>query len=107
MFGPALSATGGIAAVVNNWIDAGLTDLIKLRYLSTLDCNGPGNYFSKLRSGIRSYIKYLTTKSDDYNLIHIHLSSQMSFYRKLVVFLIGIIISSNYVLRIFVRSLFQ
>ena len=44
MFGPALNATGGIAAVVNNWIDAGLTDLIKLRYLSTLDYNGPVNY---------------------------------------------------------------
>lgn len=89
MFGPDLDASSGIAAVVNNWNLVGFDELVNLRYISTIDNNCPGEYFLKLSNGIRSYIKFLITKSKDYDLIHIHLAHGMSFYRKLVIFLIG------------------
>ena len=91
MFGPALSLTGGMVSVVNNWKAAGIEKLIKLIYIPTIDYNEPGHYFSKLSNGIRSYIRYLNTSSEDYDLIHIHLAHGMSFYRKLVIVLIGVL----------------
>ncbi len=89
MFGPALDAASGIAAVVNNWKIAELDEFVSLRYIPTIDFNGPGRYFLKLSNGIRSYIKFLLTKQGDYDLIHIHLAHGTSFYRKFVIFLIG------------------
>ncbi len=89
MFGPDLKATGGITAVVNNWIDAGLKQFVILKYVSTIDFNGPRQYFLKLRNGINSYFKYIALSSSEYDLVHIHLAHGMSFYRKLVIVLIG------------------
>ena len=89
MFGPALSATSGISNVINNWIYVDIQRKIELRYVSTLDEFVPGQYYTKLLNGIRSYLRYIRTKSTDYEIVHIHLSSAMSFYRKLVIFLIA------------------
>lgn len=89
MFGPSLNVTGGMTAVVNNWIDVGIEDLVELKYISTIDYNESGNYFKKLANAVRSYVKYVTTKTKDYDLIHIHLAYDMSFYRKLIIVIIG------------------
>ena len=89
MFGPSLSTTGGMVSVVNGWKISGIEELVNLKYIPTIDYNGPGHYFSKLSNGIRSYIKYLSLRPNDYDLIHIHLAHGMSFYRKLLILLIG------------------
>ena len=89
MFGPSLNVTGGMTAVVNNWINSGIEGLVELNYISTIDYNEPGKYFKKLSNAIRSFIKYITTKSKNYDLIHIHLAYDMSFYRKLIIVIIG------------------
>ena len=89
MFGPALSTTGGMVSVVNNWKIAGIEELINLKYIPTIDYTGPGHYLLKLSNGIRSYLQYLSARPNDYDLIHIQLAHGMSFYRKLAIFLIG------------------
>jgi glycosyltransferase involved in cell wall biosynthesis len=89
MFGPDLAATSGISAVINNWIEAGIYDEVELDYVSTLDDYVPGKYFTKFKNGIRSYLRILRTKSNSVDIVHIHMSSGMSFYRKSIIFLIA------------------
>ncbi len=89
MFGPALTATSGISNVINNWICTGIHQHVELRYIATLDEYVPGQHFVKLCNGLRSYLEYVVTRSSSYDLVHIHLSSAMSFYRKLVIFVIA------------------
>lgn len=89
MFGPSLAATSGISAVINNWIEAGIHDGIDLDYISTLDDYVPGQYFIKFKNGIRSYLRILTKKSSSVDIVHIHMSFGMSFYRKSIIFLIA------------------
>ena len=89
MFGPDLNATGGIASVVNNWIASGLKDYIDLRYISTIDYNGDGQKCRKIFNALRAYYIYLFINKSEYDLVHLHLASRMSFYRKLIIFIIA------------------
>lgn len=86
MFGPALTATSGISAVVNNWIEGGLRQRVALSYVSTLDDYVPGNYVRKARDALRAYRRATVLNRKGVDAVHIHLSSGMSFYRKLMVF---------------------
>ena len=86
MYGPALDATSGISAVVNNWISAGLASRVELDYVSTLDEYVPGHYLRKLRDAARASVRALFSSRHSTDLAHIHVSSGMSFYRKLVIF---------------------
>ena len=83
--------SSGISSVVNNWLNAGIQQGIDLNYVSTLDDYVPGQYYKKLCNGLRSYYRYISTQSSEYDLVHIHLSSAMSFYRKLVIFIIALL----------------
>ena len=89
MFGPALTATSGISNVINNWICADIRQQVELKYIATLDEYVPGQYFKKLCNGLRSYLQYILTRTSSYDVVHIHLSSAMSFYRKLIIFIIA------------------
>jgi glycosyltransferase involved in cell wall biosynthesis len=88
MLGPALTATGGIAAVVNHWLGAGLDAQVRLEHLSTLDNNGPGHHLEKVCNASRACWKLART-SPKPDLVHVHVSQDMSFYRKLVLFAIA------------------
>ena len=88
MFGPHLNATSGISAVVRNWQSAGFERKVSLGYVSTLDSYVSGHYFTKLHNALRSYIHALKTTCRNTDVVHIHVSSGMSFYRKFVIFLL-------------------
>lgn len=85
MFGPHLDAMSGISAVVRNWQSAQLEQHINLRYVSTLDFNGPGRRGTKLLNAIRAYFRAMYMSRSNTQVVHIHVSSNMSFYRKLVI----------------------
>ncbi len=88
MFGPALSATSGISAVVNKWLAAGLGERVEVRYLSTLDVYAPGRYLAKALEAMRAYVQLARLRPGELDLVHLHVSSGMSFYRKLGVFVL-------------------
>ena len=87
MFGPKLSATSGISAVVNNWLAVGLDRGVDLDYIATLDEYVPGQAGRKLLNALRSYLTCLRVTRLSKDIAHIHVSSHMSFYRKLGIFL--------------------
>ena len=86
MFGPAKTATSGISSVVNNWLGAGLEKNISLEYIATLDDYVPGEYIKKSLNALRAYRVFWVKCKAPVDLVHIHLSSGMSFYRKLIIF---------------------
>jgi glycosyltransferase involved in cell wall biosynthesis len=89
MFGPALDATSGISNVVNNWIHSEISEYIELEYVSTLDEYVSGNYLAKIKNAIRSYTFFLRNCLGHVDIVHIHLSHGMSFYRKLIIFIMA------------------
>ena len=79
MFGPDLNATSGISAVVRNWQSVGFDKKVSLIYVSTLDSYVPGHYIRKIHNAIRSYISCLAITRRNTDIVHIHVSSGMSF----------------------------
>lgn len=79
MVGPARSVNGGISAVVNNYYKAGLDKKLELEYIGTME---DGSKWHKLWIAIRAFFKFIVNVSK-YELVHIHMASDVSLYRKL------------------------
>jgi glycosyltransferase involved in cell wall biosynthesis len=89
MIGPHLKATSGISNVVNNWKEVGIGNDIRLQYISTLTNYVPGRYVNKVVDAVVASYQLFFTKSSNIDLVHIHLSHGMSFYRKLILYKIA------------------
>lgn len=79
MIGPARSVNGGISAVVNNYYRAGLDKAVELEYIGTME---DGSKWHKLKIAVEALVKFIT-KVSKYELVHIHMASDRSLYRKL------------------------
>ena len=77
---------GGISSVVNDWLEAGIDQKLNLKYISTLQDGRPGRYIGKFSDALRAYSRLFIEIMRPVDIVHIHLSSYMSFYRKLVIF---------------------
>ncbi len=86
MFGPGPKVMGGISSVVNDWLEAGIDQKINLKYISTLQDGRPGRYIGKFSDALKAYFRLFIEITKPIDLVHIHLSSYMSFYRKLIIF---------------------
>lgn len=80
MVGPDRSVHGGISGVVNNYYEAGLDRRISLCYIGTMVEGSKGK---KLATAMRAYIRFLT-KLPFYEIVHVNVASDSSFYRKSV-----------------------
>ena len=80
MLGPDRSVHGGISGVVNNYFDAGLDRMIDLCYIGTMV---EGTKFTKLLQAVRAYFLFLI-KMPEYDIVHINMASDSSYYRKSV-----------------------
>ena len=79
MIGPARSVRGGISAVVNNYYRGGLDSAVELTYLGTME---DGGKWHKLWVAFKALLAFITSVGK-YDLIHIHVASDISLYRKL------------------------
>ena len=79
MIGPARSVNGGISAVVNNYYKADLDKKVLLQYIGTME---DGSKWHKLKVAIKALMTFIT-KCSGYELVHIHMASDSSLYRKL------------------------
>lgn len=79
MVGPARSVNGGISAVVNNYYKAGLNKEVELEYIGTME---DGSKWHKLKIAVVAMVKFIM-KVSKYELVHIHMASDVSLYRKL------------------------
>jgi len=83
MVGPGLDVAGGISAVVNHWLAAGLGERVELRYIATLDGRDARWPARKLYSAARAYASFAIATARPADIVHVHLSTGASFYRKL------------------------
>lgn len=79
MIGPARSVNGGISTVVNNYYSAGLDKEVDLEYIATME---EGSKAHKLRVAVEALIEFIV-KISKYEVVHIHMASDVSIYRKL------------------------
>lgn len=79
MIGPARSVNGGISAVVNNYYKAGLDKQIDLEYIGTME---DGSKCHKLQVAIKAFVMFVV-KVSKFEVVHIHMASDSSLYRKL------------------------
>ncbi|MFQ5444607.1 MAG: glycosyltransferase family 4 protein [Nitrospinales bacterium] len=86
MFGPSRNYSGGISNVVNNWIETGIGEMIQLHYISTLEISVPGQYIFKIGNALKAYFHFIVHSRHPIDIIHIHMSSYMSFFRKWFIF---------------------
>lgn len=80
MIGAGRDVRGGVSSVVNGYYDAGLDRRCRLVYLPTME---DGSRWRKLRVAVRARIRFekLIRRAD---ILHVHMSSDNSFYRKAV-----------------------
>jgi len=87
MFGPHLNSTTGSANVVNNWLEAGLENKIELHYISTLKKSLPDRYANKFIDAVIAYLLLvIKTTTRKFDIVHINMSTHMSFFRKFFIF---------------------
>ncbi|WP_439538001.1 glycosyltransferase family 4 protein [Methyloversatilis sp.] len=80
MIGTRFDTMGGIASVVNVYRDAGFFDRMNVRYLPS-HCDGGG--LSKLSIMMSSMVRlFVMLCRRDVSLVHVHMSSRASFWRK-------------------------
>lgn len=80
MIGPDRSVHGGISGVVNNYFDAGLDRMIDLCYIGTMV---EGTKPRKLLQAVYAYGRFLA-KLAKYDIVHVNVASDSSYYRKSV-----------------------
>lgn len=86
MVGPGLDVAGGISAVVNHWLSAGLRERADVRFIATLDgCDArfPARKLYSASRAFASFARESLLRPPD--VVHVHLSTGASFYRKLLI----------------------
>lgn len=78
MIGPGKGLKGGISSVVDSYYNIGLDKLVDIEYLETFV---EGTKLKKISFAIKALLKFKKNAADK-NIIHIHMSSRGSFYRK-------------------------
>ncbi len=80
MIGAGRDVRGGVSSVVNGYYEAGLDKLCELTYLPTME---DGSRLKKLLVALIARLRFekLVRKTD---ILHVHMSSDNSFYRKAV-----------------------
>lgn len=78
MIGPARSVKGGMTSVVDNYFKYGLDKEVDLKYIETVNDK---NKVLKLSKIIKGYIEYISNIKK-YDVIHIHMASRRSTFRK-------------------------
>lgn len=98
MIGPSREGNGGMATVVNNYFESDLVKDIDLEYISsTID----GTLAKRLIYNFNSIMKItMNIIFKDYDIIHIHMASKGSFYRKSIIINIAKLMNKKVILHL-------
>lgn len=98
MVGTDLAGTGGIRAVVCGYVEAGLFERYPGRYVAT---HRPGGPWRKLAMALLGWARVAAALATlDAPLVHIHMASRASFWRKSVVCLLARAAGRPYLLHV-------
>jgi glycosyltransferase involved in cell wall biosynthesis len=98
MVGPRLDVRGGISTVVRGYRDGGLFERFGVVYIAT---HRDGSASAKARQALRGYVQLCGhLLRADAPLVHIHLASRASFWRKSLVCLVTMLRGRPYILHV-------
>lgn len=98
MVGTDLAGMGGIRTVVEGYIEGGLFDEIDCTYVTT---HRPGSRWTKVAAALSGWTGVAARLATlDAPLVHVHLSSRASFWRKSVVCLLARLAGRPYLLHV-------
>jgi|SRR6185312_9798368 len=98
MVGTDLAGMGGIRTVVEGYVAAGLFDEIDCTYVTT---HRPGSHWTKVCAALSGWARVAAQLAMlDSPLVHVHLSSRASFWRKSVVCLLARLAGRPYLLHV-------
>jgi glycosyltransferase involved in cell wall biosynthesis len=98
MVGTDLQGMGGIRTVVQGYLDAGLFERVECTYVTT---HRPGSHGTKLRTALTGWMQVAARLCTlDAPLVHVHLSSRASFWRKSVVCVLARLARRPYLLHV-------
>lgn len=78
MLGAARDVKGGVSTVVNQYYEAGLGNIVDLKYIETMK---EGAKVKKLFVAAKAYYEF-KINIKYYDIVHIHMASRASFFRK-------------------------
>ena len=78
MIGPDRSVHGGISGLVNSYYDAGMDEMIDLKYIGTMK---EGTKLKKLFVAFTAYVRFCLCVGK-YDIVHVNVASDNSFRRK-------------------------
>lgn len=89
---------GGISAVVRGYMDAGLFDRVPIEYVAT---HIDGNALTKLQYAFGAYVKlFFKLIARQRILLHVHLSTRASFWRKWPIFCLARVSGRPYIVHL-------
>jgi glycosyltransferase involved in cell wall biosynthesis len=98
MVGTSVDVRGGISTVVRGYREGGLFERFTVRYVAT---HVDGGAFAKVRAALRGYAAVIVALLTlDAPLVHVHLASRASFWRKSVVCLMALLRRRPYILHV-------
>ncbi len=98
MFGPARHIRGGISSVVNSYFSSNLTKIYKIHYIAT---HIDESKFRKLCQFIKAFIISLKNfVSHNAKIVHLHVASRASFYRKSIFIILSKIFGKKTIIHI-------
>ena len=98
MVGTALDTMGGISSVVQGYLDAGLLDRYRIRYVVT---HRDGSAAIKLAAAVNGLLRLTGIALSERSLLfHIHMSSRASFWRKFIYASVCTLLRHPYLLHI-------
>jgi len=96
MVGTDLAGMGGIRTVVEGYIEAGLFEKVDCTYVTT---HRPGSHWTKIAAALSGWARVAARLATlDCPLVHVHLSSRASFWRKSIVCLLARLARRPYLL---------
>lgn len=78
MIGADKDGNGGVSSVVNQYYNSGLDSLVDLKYIPTMK---EGNKLKKILIMMKALAVFMKSIKE-YDILHVHMSSRNSFYRK-------------------------
>ncbi|MEI3435698.1 MAG: glycosyltransferase family 4 protein [Clostridia bacterium] len=78
MIGPARDVKGGMTSVIDNYFEYGLNSKVELKYIETINDKCKLLKFFKERKGFIDFKKNI----NKYDIVHIHMASRRSAFRK-------------------------
>ncbi|AYE33889.1 glycosyltransferase family 4 protein [Clostridium septicum] len=98
MVGPSIKLQGGVATVVSNYLNSKLSESFNIKYIPTVDGD---KKIGKAFAAVKAYIIILLNLIfNNIDIVHVHMASRGSFYRKSLIICLASLFNKKIVIHL-------